>query len=395
MKKVYLDHNATTPLDPRVREKMEPYFREEFGNPSSESHAWGWAAQQAVSEARKQVADFLNCKPFEVIFTSGSTESVNLAITGLALQLILNERRVKPHFLTTTVEHSCVLSAFEFIQKLGADVEIMPVNSYGQLEPETLKKYLRKDTALVSAIWVNNEIGTINSIHELGQISRNNGTFFHTDATQCPGKVKIDLEKMPIDLFSISGHKAYAPKGIGALYIRSQRPQVTLQPFVNGGGQERKVRPGTLNVPGIVGFGDACRILKNEWETDAKKMSELRNHLFHQLKTLFPDIILNGHPTERSPANLNLTIPSFSLDLATPHLIGLAMSRGSACHSGDASGSHVLRSIGVSPQNIERSFRLSLGKTTTMQDIETALEIFKMAKEKVQSQSSVAFKPLS
>lgn len=398
MKKVYLDHNATTPIDPRVREKMIPYLDEEFGNPSSESHAWGWNAQKAVETARQQIAHFLRCKPHELYFTSGSTESVNLAITGIALQRILNAGSLeksfaaekRPHFLTTSTEHACVLGAFDFIQKLGAEIEILPVNQYGQLDPQTLRKHLRSETVLVSAIWVNNEIGTINPIHELGKICREQGVLFHSDATQAPGKLELDLENTPIDLLSLSAHKAHGPKGVGALFVRSKNPRIELQALFHGGGQERKVRPGTLNVAGIVGFGEALRILDTEWKSDLVYISQLRDTLFQGLSQIFPDLKLNGHPTERSCANLNISLPSFSLDLAAPHLLGIAMSRGSACQSGHNSGSHVLQALGLDSQSASRSLRLSLGKTTTLQDIEIALEIFKNAREKTQASSLIS-----
>lgn len=379
MKKVYLDHNATTPLDPRVFEKMKPYFLEEFGNPSSESHAWGWNSQNAVETARKDVAQFLNCKPHEIIFTSGSTESVNMALLGTALECIQKKNVSNPHFITTRTEHSCVLAACEAIKKWGGTVDVLDVNSYGQLEIESLLRAFKPETILVSTIWVNNETGTLNDIEKIGQACRERGVIFHTDATQAPGKVEINLQTLPIDLLSLSGHKAYGPKGVGALFLRSQNPRITLTPLVYGGGQERSLRPGTQNVPGIVGLGEALRLLHIEWRQDCEQIGMLRDKLYAGLKEIFPDLRLNTHPTERAAGTLNVSFPSFSLDLASSHLLGLAASRGSACQSGSSGGSHVLKAMGVPSDLANRTLRLSLGKTTTQNDIDEALNIFSKA----------------
>lgn len=384
MKKIYLDHNATTPLDPRVFDKMKLYFAEEFGNPSSESHSWGWTAQKAVADARKNVGELMGALPQEIVFTSGSTEATNLAILGTVLHFKLVEKREKIHVVTTAAEHGCVLASIEFLKKFeGVETEVLPVNSYGQLEPETLKKAIQPHTVLVSAIWVNNEIGSINPVHELGKICREHGVLFHSDATQALGKVQIDLQNQPIDLLSVSAHKAYGPKGAGALYLRSKNPRVQIQPLMVGGGQEKNLRSGTLNVPGIVGFGETCKWIAQEWHQDAVEMSALSLQLLTGMKEIFPDLILNGHPAERSPVNLNVTLPSFHLDLALPHLLRIGMSRGSACHSAHSERSHVLKSIGVSPQMAERTLRLSIGKTTTKEEIAEALSIFKEAKVKL------------
>lgn len=377
--RIYLDYNATTPLDPRVFEAMKPYFLENFGNPASGQHAWGWTAEAAVTKARAQVAALVNAKPQEIYFTSGSTEGNNWAFFGLFHQMRIENPGAPIHLLTSAVEHSSVLKSAEALAAMGAEVEFLPVNKYGQVEVEQVRRALKPHTRLLSFIWTNNEIGTINPMLELAQLAKDNKIYFHSDATQAVGKSLVDLQKVGVDLLTFSGHKIYGPKGVGACYLRSQNPRVTLQPLLYGGGHERGLRSGTVNVPGAVGLGAACEIAAQELATEEKRTSQLRDLIWTRLSAHFPKAKLNGHPTERSPINVSVTLPGCSLENALPHLQKIGFSTGSACSAGRTSRSHVLAAIGLSEEEASCTLRLSVGRMTTEAEVLQAVDLITAA----------------
>ncbi|UOF02690.1 cysteine desulfurase family protein [Bdellovibrio reynosensis] len=376
-KGIYLDYNATTPVDPVVFHAMEPYFKEHFGNPASAAHHWGWIAENATNKARTQVASLIGAKPNEITFTAGATESNNWAIFGLISKLREENPQEPLHFITSTVEHSSIMKAMAAAEKLGVEVDFLPVNSYGQVEIETLKKAIKPHTKLMSFIWVNNEIGTINPIAEIAKIAKENQIYFHTDATQAFGKLPMNVTDLGIDLMSFSAHKVYGPKGIGGLYIRSKDPKVLINPLIYGGGQEKGLRSGTLNVPAIVGMGVAAELCKNTLEHEYERQLQLRNFFWEKLKAAIPGIILNGHPTERAPNNLNVSFPGHKSEQLLPRLQKLGVSTGSACGTGSMSLSHVLLGIGVAPDVVPCTLRLSIGRWTTQEELERAVEILK------------------
>ncbi|MFN7904624.1 MAG: cysteine desulfurase family protein [Pseudobdellovibrionaceae bacterium] len=390
---LYLDYNASTPLDPRVQVKMAPYLGHEYGNPNS-NHVMGWTAKKAIDHARSQVAKLIGCQNQDVIFTSGATEATSLALLGVFYDQILNQKKVNPHFITTDVEHACVLETFKFMQKLGAEISVLPTKPYGQLSSQQLKSALRPSTVLVSVIWVNNEIGTINHINELSEVTRNAEVLFHTDATQGAGKIPFQFSASNVDLLSLSGHKLYGPKGVGALIRRYSQPGVKLVSMISGGGQEQGLRSGTQNVAGIVGLGEACEICKSSMDQDLKNVEMLGQILLDGLKNIFPDLILNGHPQDRSAYNFNLTLPSLNLDLVANSLLKICYSRGSACHSNDPARRDVLTNLGVSENLASRSLRLSIGRMSTQDEIRQVIEIFKkLAIDKNSSESLKLFSP--
>lgn len=375
---IYLDYNATTPVDPEVYTQMEPYLKKFFGNPASAGHHWGWNAETATTKARSQVASFIGAKPQEIIFTSGATEANNWIVFGLIAQLRAENPSEPIHFITSCVEHSSILKAMEAAQKMNVEVDFLPVNKYGQVEISVVKKALKPHTKLMSFIWVNNEIGSINPIPELAKIAKENQIYLHTDATQAVGKIHVDATEMGIDLMSFSGHKIYGPKGVGALFIRSKNPKVQIEPLLYGGGQERGLRSGTLNVPGIVGLGAAAEICQQQMIQESEQLSRLRNLLWQKLQEAIPGIVLNGHPTERSSNNLNLTLP-VKTETLLPRLQRLGVSTGSACSTGAMTISHVLRGIGLSAEQAQCTLRLSLGRWTTEEDVLSAASILQNA----------------
>nr|BFD58881.1 IscS subfamily cysteine desulfurase [Bdellovibrio sp. CKG001] len=376
---IYLDYNATTPVDPRVFAAMEPYFKDLFGNPASAGHHWGWVAENAISKARTQVASLIGARPLEITFTGGATESNNWVIFGLLSKLREENPTAPIHFITSQIEHSSIMKAMAAVQKQGVEVDFLPVNKYGQVEPEAIKKAIKPHTKLMSFIWVNNEIGSINPIPEIAQIAREHQIYLHTDATQAAGKIPVNVTDMGIDLMSFSGHKIYGPKGVGALYIRGKDPKVQLNPLIYGGGQERGLRSGTVNVPAVVGFGVACEICQQNLTAETQHMTELRNFLWQQLQEAIPGVRLNGHPTERSPANLNITLPGIKTEQILPRLQKLGVSTGSACGTGAMVVSHVLRGLGLSTDEVQCSLRLSLGRWTTQEELMKAAQILKNA----------------
>lgn len=379
---VYLDYNATTPMDPRVLEAMLPYFTERFGNTMSNTHEWGWQADRDVEKGRKSVADILGCEPRDLTWTSGATESNNWAIQGVleAIQKSTRQFDRPPHILASPVEHSSVLAALKHAEQFfGAEVEFLPISKEGLIDPHDIERRIKPETVLVAVMWVQNEIGSIFPIAQIGEICRDRSVYFLSDATQAIGKVPVDLKTTHVDLLSFSGHKLYGPKGIGFLYHRNRSPHVEIRPLIHGGGHELGERSGTLNVPGIIGLCRAIEIGVAERESNTQLASELRNSLWAGLKKQFPTARLNGPSFEsqlRSAYNLNLTFPGQRVPEHIPHL---AMSRGSACYSGKTSTSHVLRAIGLSEPEAQNTLRLSLGRGLSSKDIDHAIEFITRA----------------
>jgi cysteine desulfurase len=371
MNPVYLDYNATTPVDPRVLDAMLPYFREHFGNASSKTHAWGWKAGEAVETARAQVAAILGASPKEIVFTSGATESVNISILGISGQAP-SGRPPRNGIVTQATEHHAVLDAVKAATRRGFEATVLPVDAHGRVDPERVLAAVTDRTLLVSIMAANNEVGTLQPLDAIGLGLRERGVVFHVDAAQAVGKVPIDVRAAAIDLLSLSGHKFYGPKGVGALYVRGAPSAPRLSPLVFGGGQERGIRPGTLNVPGIVGLGEACRIAILELAAEACRITELRDRLEAILIGAVPGVRINGSPRERLPGTLSLSFE----DVDAPGLIALlgdvAVSSGAACSTGSAEPSHVLRAMGVSPRLALSTLRLSVGRFTTREEVDRA-----------------------
>ena len=369
-KPIYMDSHATTPLDPRVLEAMMPYLTDHFGNAASSTHLFGEHAKDAVDAARDQVADLIGCSPEEIIFTSGATESDNLAVKGVAYQY----KDRGNHIITSAVEHHAVLDSCKALEEAGFDVTYLPVDKYGMVHPQQVKDAITDQTVLISLIYVNGEVGTINPITEVGEIAEQYGILFHSDATQGIGKVESDVNELKVDLMSFTAHKMYGPKGIGALYVRKKAPPIQLYPLLHGGGQENNIRSGTLNVPGIVGFGAACELCKQETEEETKRITALRDQLYHELFKRIDLIHLNGHPTKRLPGNLNL---SFEFVESQSILLGLkeiALSSGSACNSDSIEPSYVLRAMGVKDELALGAVRFGLGRHNTAAEVDTVVE---------------------
>ena len=351
-----------------VLNAMMPYFQRDFGN-SFSTHPWGWATIEGIEKARSQVASLINAAKNEIYFTSGATESNNWVFQGL-IEKFKSENPTDPiHVITSAVEHNSVLKALEHAQKtFGVEVEFAPINQYGQIEMGTLKKLIRPNTRLVSIVWVNNEIGSINPVKEIAELCHQNKIYFHSDATQAVGKIKVDLTEVPVDLLSFSGHKIYGPKGIGALYVRSKNPKVDINPIFWGGGHEHGLRSGTLNTPGIVGMGVACELAQNNLSFESDRLTNLRNLLWSEIKSAIPCACLNGDPNLRAPNNLNITFKGSKVPAS---IAGLGVSKGSACHSGGISTSHVLLAIGLSETDAANTIRISLGKYSSESHVKT------------------------
>jgi cysteine desulfurase len=368
MKRVYLDYAATTPVDPRVLEAMKPYHTKEFGNTMS-LHRYGQEAKRAVENSREDVAKLMNAKEGEIIFTSSATESNNMVLKGIAFA----NRDKGKHIITSKIEHHCILDSAKWLEKQGFEVTYLPVDKYGLVDPAAVENAIRKDTILVSIMHANNEIGTIEPIAEIGRICRNKGVYFHTDAAQSFGKIPIDVDRMNIDMMTVSSHKMYGPKGVGALYLRNG---VKIEPLLHGGGHEFGLRSSTVNVAGIVGFAEAVRIAKREMGSDAKKQIKMRDRLIKEILNI-ENSHLNGHPKKRLPNNTNFWFAFIEGESLVMQLDshGIAASTGSACSSESLEPSHVLLAIGLKPEEAHGSLRLSLGKYTTKEDINYTLEV--------------------
>ncbi|MDB2414500.1 IscS subfamily cysteine desulfurase [Rickettsiales bacterium] len=366
---IYMDYQATTPMDPRVFEAMKPYFMEKFGNPHSSSHAYGWEAEAAVDNAREQIADLIGASPKEIIFTSGATEANNEAIKGVAH--FYGEK--KKHIITVSTEHKCVIDSCRYLEREGFKVTYLPVEKNGLVDLEVLKAAITDETALVSVMAVNNEIGVIQPIKEIGRICREKGVFFHTDAAQAFGKIPLDVNDMNIDLMSISGHKIYGPKGVGALFVR-RRPRVRIVPLINGGGQERGLRSGTLPTPLVVGLGEAANIAGKDMQEDTKRISYLTQKLYDGITQNIADIYLNGDKEQRIAGNLNLSFAYVEGESMLMAIKDLAVSSGSACTSASLEPSYVLKAIGVGEELAHTSIRFGIGRFTTEEEIDFAIE---------------------
>jgi cysteine desulfurase len=375
-KPIYLDYNATTPADPRVVQAMLPFFTENFGNPANNLNQFGWTAENAVKKASEQVAKLIHCKASELTWNGGATEGNNSVVFGLIRKLKKENPDQVIHLITSNAEHWSVLNSFKAAEQFEhVQTTYIPVNSEGIVTAEEVKKHLRPETKLVSLIWVNNEIGSINPVHEVAALCQEKEIYFHTDGTQAVGKISVDLQNSKIHFLTFSAHKFYGPKGVGLLYTRGHQPVVEIEPFILGGGQQSNRRSGTLNVPAIVGAGQAAAISQDEMIEDSVRTKMLCKKIFSELKEKFPSLLLNGPDfSNRSPINLSLVMPK-SVDLVLPSLSGLAFSQGSACHTGETSISHVLTAIGRSSSEAQRTIRLSLGRWTKEADIDEAVRI--------------------
>ena len=367
MKPIYLDYNATTPIDKEVKEAMLPYLNEHFGNPSS-SHWYGIQTKKAIQKARKQVASILNCNAEEIIFTSGGTESNNFAIKGFAFA----NREKGNHIITSTIEHPAVIEVCKFLEKNGFDISYIPVDKYGIVNLSELEKAITFQTILITIMHANNEIGTIQLIKDISEIARKNEIIFHTDAAQSVGKIPTDVNELGVDLLSIAGHKFYAPKGVGALYIRNG---LSIENIMHGAGQEKGIRPGTENILEIVGLGKACEIAKRDLEKNMNHMRAMRDKLHEMLIEKFPDLKLNGHPSNRLPNTLNICFKNVDEYFQLSLFLEIAASAGAACHSDVVTLSPVLQAMNVPLELAKGTIRFSTGKMTTEKEIEQAVKI--------------------
>jgi cysteine desulfurase len=369
MAKIYLDNNATTRTDPRVVEAMLPYFTERYGNSASLTHSFGQEADEAVEQARQQVADLIGAHPREIIFTSGATESNNLALKGIAAMY----RPKGDHFITVATEHKAVLDPIRRLGREGWQVTILPVDAFGRVTVEQVAQALTPRTVLVSVMAANNEIGTLQPIGAIGRLCKERGILIHSDAAQAAGKMPLEVEEMGLDLVSLSAHKMYGPKGVGALYVRRRDPRVRLEPQMDGGGQERGLRSGTANVPGIVGFGVACELCRQEMSAEASRLTELRERLRRGLQEELADVTLNGHPTERLPGNLNLSFAHVKGEALLMALRDVAVSSGSACTTASLEPSYVLKALGLDDDLAHSSIRFGLGRFNTAEEVEVVI----------------------
>jgi cysteine desulfurase len=365
-KPIYMDYAATTPVDPRVLEAMMPYFTEHFGNAASRSHGFGWKAEKAVNKAREQVAALIGADPREIIWTSGATESNNIAIKGAAA--MLKDRG--NHLITQATEHKAVIDPCKYLETQGFRVTYLPVDSHGVIDLDQLAEAMTEDTILVSIMFANNEIGTIQPIAEIGRLCKQREVIFHTDATQAFGKLPINVEAMGIDILSCSAHKVYGPKGVGALYVRRKSPRVRCAPVLHGGGHERGMRSGTLNVPGIVGMGRAAEIAGREAESDAARLSGYRRCLWERISRDLDEVHLNGHPQHHLPNLLNVSFAYVEGESLMMAFDDIAVSSGSACTSASLEPSYVLKALGVGEELAHSSIRFSFGRFTTQEEID-------------------------
>jgi len=362
---IYLDHQATTPVDPRVLDAMLPYFTERFGNAASKSHAFGWEAEAAVDTAREQIAGLIGAAAKDIVITSGATESDNLALKGIAAAY----RDKGNHIVTCVTEHKAVLDSCKVLQKDGFEVTYLPVRADGTIDLARLRDSLTDKTILISLMAVNNEIGTVHPLQAIGRLARESNVLFHTDATQAVGKLPINVDAMGIDLLSLTAHKMYGPKGVGALYVRS-KPRVKVTPLIDGGGHERGMRSGTLNVAGIVGLGKACELARKEMSAEGERLIALRERLKTGVLAELGEVYVNGHETERLPGNLNLSFAYIEGESLLMGLKEIAVSTGSACTSASLEPSYVLKALGLSDELAYSAIRFGLGRFTTEEEID-------------------------
>jgi cysteine desulfurase len=363
---IYMDNHATTPVDPRVLEAMLPYFTEKFGNAASRNHSFGWEAEEAVDKSRNQIASVINAKSKEIIFTSGATESDNLAIKGV-VEFYKDKGN---HIITCVTEHKAVLDSCRTLERNGkVTVTYLPVDKYGMVDPGAVRAAITDKTVLITLMYANNEIGTIHPVAEIGRIAKEKGVIFHCDAVQAVGKIPVDVERDGIDLLSMSAHKIYGPKGVGAIYVRSKGPRVRLTPQMDGGGHERGMRSGTLNVTGIVGLGKACEIAQAEMAEETRRTLDLRNKLQAGIFERLDEVYLNGHPTERLPGNLNVSFAYVEGESLLMGISDIAVSSGSACTSATLEPSYVIRALGIDEELAHSSIRFGLGRFNTEEEV--------------------------
>lgn len=379
---IYLDMQSTTPIDPRVTDAMLPHLTSMYGNAHSRTHAYGWEAEAAVDTARANLAALVGADPREIVFTSGATESNNMSIKGVAMFY----KARKKHIVTTQTEHKCVLDSCRWLQQRGFDVTYLPVGNDGMVDLAQLEDSIREDTALVSVMAVNNEIGVVQPLEAIGKICRKKKVFFHTDAAQMAGKLPIDVNEMNIDLMSLSGHKLYGPKGIGALYLR-RRPRVRIEPQMSGGGQERGLRSGTLPTPLVVGMGEAARISAEEMDYDLKRVTALGDRLYNGITERIPQVVLNGSKEHRFPGNLNMSFAYVEGESLLMALKDVAVSSGSACTSASLEPSYVLRALGVEEDMAHTSIRFGIGRFTTEKEVDYAVGLAEKCVKKLRDMS--------
>jgi cysteine desulfurase len=380
---IYLDNNATTRCDPRVVEKMLPFFTEDYGNAASRNHAFGWKAEDAVEHAREQIGLLIGASGREIVFTSGSTESNNLAIKGVAKMY----RQKGNHIITAAIEHKAVIDPCKRLERDGYQVTYLPVDKFGMVTAEAVAAAMTDQTILVSLMYGNNEIGTVHPMEAIGKLCKAKGVLFHTDATQAAGRLPIDVEKLGIDLLSMTAHKVYGPKGIGCLYVRRKNPRVRLDAQVDGGGQERGMRSGTLAVPLIVGMGEACELARLEFAAAVPRMKALRDRLHQGIESKLVDVYLNGHPTERLPSTLNISFAYVEGEALMMGIKDVAVSSGSACTSASLEPSYVLKSLGVGDELAHSSLRFGIGRFTTEEEVDYTIDAVVKAVEHLRKMS--------
>ncbi len=363
---IYMDNQATTPVDPRVLEAMLPYFGERFVNAASRNHQFGWDAEEAVDNARKQVAALINAHPKEIVFTSGATESDNLALKGVAEMY----GQKGDHIITCVTEHKAIIDSAKHLEKQGVRVTFLPVERNGLIDLDDLERAITDKTILISIMTANNEVGVVQDIREIGRIARERGVLFHTDAVQAVGKIPFDVQAMNVDIASLSAHKMYGPKGVGALYVRRRNPRVLLTPIIDGGGHERGMRSGTLNVPGIVGFGRAAELSMNELEDESRRLGALRDRLLARLREKLDEIYINGDMERRIPGNLNISFAYVEGESLLMGIDDVAVSSGSACTSASLEPSYVLKALGVGEDLAHTSIRFGLGRFNTEDEVD-------------------------
>jgi cysteine desulfurase len=363
---IYLDNHATTPVDPRVLEAMLPYFNEKFGNAASRNHEFGWVAEEAVENARGQIARLINATPKEIVFTSGATESTNLAIKGAAEMY----REKGNHIITQVTEHKATLDTCKRLEKYGYEVTYLPVEKDGRINLDDLRRAITPKTILISIMYANNEIGVVQPIAEIGKIAKEKGVFFNVDGVQAVGKIPVDVQKDGIDLMSISAHKIYGPKGVGALYVRRKNPRVQLAAIIDGGGHERGMRSGTLNVPGIVGLGKACELCQNEMAEESARLRKLRDKLTHSIMSRLDETFINGSMEHRLPHNVNISFAYVEGESLLMGINDVAVSSGSACTSATLEPSYVLKALGVGEDLAHTSIRFGIGRFNTDEEVD-------------------------